>query len=416
MFLNLRLWVFYDLSKFSLTRVLWKHAHSSSYNLNFRSEVVGRALSRQEIKYLSRQSVEFLDREMGWQFSPIDISSQQPEKLLFKKNLQIVVLIGENLEELKVLDRFPTKSVWIFLYADETFIPKLNKVVIEHHAVIGVIRSYPVSTFSLLKSLRKCLTNFIAIIGKANFSNLYELLRELPYGLMLIIRKHWVSRLHSLHRKPSLHLFPGYTNLFVEGMKQTFGEKIGCSTSLVRFAVEERLVRRKFRVGFVGQSGSAWRQYCLSQASERFSSDEYAFRLNNGFMGTLGSNGATLNSSKKYVEELFRFEYSLCPPGNYSYGSFRLLESLICGSVPVLALGCSYDSNYVIPFEISRKTISNSWAQTFIEIDQISELERQGIVKAALINCSTHIQDLNAVISSNLSVLSYDRNKFPPNS
>lgn len=373
-------------------------------------------MSSQEIKYFSRQNVEFLDREMGWQFCPLDSIISQPERFPHNNNLQLVVLIGGNLEELEVLDRFPSKSVWIFLYADETFIPKLNKAVIEHQAVIGVIRSYPDASIPLFVSLRKCLRNFMAIIGKANIRNLYGLLKELPYGLMLIIRKYWVSCLHSLHRKPSLHLFPGYTNLFCEGFKQTFGKEIGCSTSLIRFAVEERLARRKFRVGFVGQSGSAWRQYCLFQASEKYSSDEFAFRLNNGFMGTFGSNGATIDSSRKYIEELFTFEYSLCPPGNYSYGSFRLLESLICGSVPILALDCSYDSTYAIPFEISRKTISNTWAQTFTEIDQISEVERQEILKAALINCSTLIQDLNAVIMSNLSVLSLDRDKFTPNS
>jgi len=357
-------------------------------------------MSKGKIKYFSSHKVEFLDRELGWHFRKLNFAAPCAILKLVQAGESCVVLIGSNQTELEILDKLSEKSVWVYLYADETFIPAINGKVVKHDAVIGVIRAYPESNSSLLASITKCLFNALRIIGRSPLRIYFKVLRNLPYGVFLIIRKYYVAKLHVKWQKKSIHLFPGYTDVFAVATLKLFHSENDVSTSLIDYALTSVESNRDMLLTFIGQSGSGWREYSLSRAREYFKEEEFNLKVNAVFMGTLGANGASNDTAQHYVRALRSSLYSLCPPGNYSYGTFRFLESLISGALPILALNCSYDSNYEVPVDISWKTISGTWDENFSRVRSLSDTERQGCLKSALAGCRRLLNSVNVQIMS----------------
>ncbi len=323
-----------------------------------------------KVRYYSAERVEFLSRELDWQFRPInvldvhEISSTSTEKDLN------IVLIGNDRSEIRKIRKLPKRSVWVLLYADETYQPRLNFDVLRCGAVIGVLRSYGIPGKSFRSLIALWMSHSLMFLKTSrSFSSLRGKLGLLLRGQIIIQRQYQIRLMHRLYRRASLNFVPGYTNLFAKAVLNKLGGDHDRSLSLFALTEERQdlignVTNRKFAACFVGQKGNSWRQFLIEQMKLNLPADSTRILLREKFGGTEGSNGAGLNSAKEYLETLLSSQFAVCPGGNYSSATFRLIESLIAGCVPVVSLNSPSDPGYEIDFlEFTTVNATSTWGE-----------------------------------------------------
>jgi hypothetical protein len=354
-----------------------------------------------EIEYYSNESIEYLTRELGWNWNPL---CRLDSNLVLAQVDKIRILcVGQNPHELRRIDKFPLRSIWVLLYSDETLDPTLNKVTLSHPSVCGVIRHYPCKSSSPWKRIQK-LTQSI----KLNEISIHEvfsmnLLASLASSYVLTRRMSKVKRLHSKSKIVSVHLYLGYTNLFAKSYEKLMQDIKGINLNRTESLLEksEEFVfdmERIFQISFSGQKGKFWRAKAIREF-EYWSSlnptTKMGLRLRDGFGGTLGANEVTPQVGIEYVRMLLSSRFALCPPGNYSIYTFRFLESILSGAMPMICLPCPSDplNNYD---ELKPSVaIFGTWSHSFSYAHGLSERRRRELLRGLSLQFQQHLADVN---------------------
>lgn len=352
--------------------------------------------------YYSTEPSEFVSRELGWKFLELRYLNELINSKRNDNSISHVLLIGNNYNELKVLDVLNESSVWVYLYADETYTPRLNRKLVMKKSVKGVIRAYPTSNQNLLKSLVLLSKSWLVSWQDVDAVQRIRLVLATPRGIVFILRKHFVSWLHVFSKKPSLSLLPGYTNLFA----RTYHEALKVVEIPFKSFLDSHEILmnsfkpKKYFINFVGQEGKWWRQYAIWKACHFFKSSEFFLTKRVGFGGTSNANGASSESAKEYLEVLRASRFTLCPPGNYSYGSFRILESLLAQSIPILSPIFSWDSSFRIATESPLFDFKkSSWGEQFTRAREITDIEGRELIRSLLDGVKAQIDLVNQTIS-----------------
>lgn len=288
------------------------------------------------IHYFSSFYNEFIARELGWICHNLrEMDSILIEKILDSKG-KIVVAIGSNYAELDLLREFSKIPLYIHLYADETYDPGLTFQLLTLKNVKKIIRSYPIPSKNFLKI--QILFFYSLFINFPLWINCRWklLLPSLVRTQVFIVRQQVVKYLHVLFRKESISILVGYTNLFAQSICKIF-PNLDEKDSLLN-KVDNTLVAaysRKIKMNFMGQSGSVFRESVINAARKVFLPESSLFNIRMGFGGTLGANNSTPDTGEEYARLLMNSDMTLCPPGNYSSFTFRQIEAIVCGSIPV---------------------------------------------------------------------------------
>ena len=351
--------------------------------------------------YFSSEPSEFISRELGWKFFHLEYLGKLVNSSQDENAISCVLLVGNNYKELKVLDVLKPNSVWIFLYADETYSPKLNRKLLSKKSVIGVIRAYPSSTQSLYKSLVMLSKSWLLSFKEVDALPKIRLILATPRGIVFILRKHFVTWLHLIFEKPNLSLMPGYTNLFARAYCEALNIEENSDMSLLDSFEQavEFYASKKYFINFVGQKGKWWREYAIWKASSYFDGSEFFLTERAGFGGTINANGASSKSAMEYLGILRSSRFTLCPPGNYSYGSFRILESLIARSIPVISPSFSWDSSFQITTESPEFNFQkSSWDKQFTRAREITDWESRELIRSYVDGVKTNFKRVNQAI------------------
>jgi hypothetical protein len=350
-----------------------------------------RKKSKLEIHYFSDSRISFLSNEMGWihnKRSGLDSLLDHPH--LWQSRIK-VVLIGNSLAEIKAIQGFPRSSLWILLYGDETWNPRLNKSLLKTNSLIGTIRPYPAATRSL-KSLRKLyLASLRFLPRKFSFR---KLLRGLTASFVVVFRQVYINILHRKYKKQSIDFLPGYTELFIDAIEAITG--IGHSeNSLLCSESKVTPPKKQIQFSFVGQRGGTWREFALARLRESILTKDFAYIERSSFGGTKGANGASLETAKEYVQTLLHSRFVISPPGNYSGSTFRWLETVICGAIPLQALSNPSDPDFRPPVTLPNWLNSGSWESIISSANQLSHTEFQSCSSALREEVNSFLKSVN---------------------
>jgi hypothetical protein len=300
----------------------------------------------QNVAYFAQHYSEFLSNELNWEFiSDLGIfraRAMESYKISAPTGSKaLVFLCGNEPKEVRSLRGFPQNSIWVLLYADETFRPELNFEVITNKAVKGVIRPYWNSSQNYSPNW---LIYLIKLFSMCNYLEKIRLIRLALAGYIMVRRQRRIQKLCDRYEKVILKIPLGYTNGFAKSLRQYEEMKCDC-VSLIAHALHQNLLeqKRQYSVSFVGQIGNIQRQKFVEMAEKTLSEDNQTSSgsvkivIRKNFGGTIGSNGATMETFREFIEIGLNSRFGLCPPGNFAGETFRFLELLCLGAVPIEA-------------------------------------------------------------------------------
>ncbi len=360
-----------------------------------------------KINYYSNEKNEYLSRELGWIWK--NLTELNTSSLGEQKETINILCVGQNPKELERISKFPNRSIWVLLYADETLSPKINISVVKHHAVHGVIRHYPCTKNTIFHRLK-------ALVGSLLKSNLklkevfsLSLLASVCSTFVLSRRMHSTYKLHKSFSKVSIHLYLGYTNLFVKSfanlMLKTKRIKVEENDSLLQVA-RSSLTNHKREIffSFTGQQGKFWRAKAIHEF-QRWGTENIdiptKIGIRNSFGGTEGANGVNETVGLRYVEELLASRYVLCPSGNYSIYTFRFLESIASGALPLHCYPSPSDPISGYQNLHSSIPLFNGWSETLSQSVKWTESQRRELLEELFNGYFLNFQAVNTQLKSN---------------
>ena len=349
------------------------------------------------IFYHSQTKSEYLTRELGWHWIPFTES----KGIDFKVGKINIVTIGQSLDELTVLDNLPRDSIWVLLYADETYEWEINQAVLDHFAVRGVIRNYPIYRASwmhvcglLVRSLRNFLT-----LRRELFS--LRFIKGLLSGFVMTHRIRRIWKYQEFLNKKNVGLQLGYTNLFstsLEGNLLKRGVLLNEHDSLLELShFLQKDFTKSIQFCFVGQRGSIWRSLSITSCSEKLEELGVIFilKLRPHFTGDSPIPNLISNLGNDYVALLEISRFSICPPGNYSIHTFRIVESVVMGALPVSSEPCPSDPACIFLTPRPSTCDIETWPKLIHKSLALSERERVKQLRHFITNLRNHFSDVN---------------------
>ena len=352
---------------------------------------------KNQIYYFATRKQEFLSRELGWKYYP-RILLLNFQNILENRDSNCVVLIGNTKNEESFLDELKI-NIWVMLYADETYLPSKTYRILKKRNVVGIIRPYPLYESS--KSVFVSHWNQCLLILKHWKYEYLKNNKSLAFKVLLItlifnFRIVCVTLVHKLFRKPHLRMLLGYTNEFSKVVAKKF--QIGESKSLLKITPKS-FNKKNLKICYIGQEGKSWRKLAINALENA--------RINNTFIATrrkfLGNEidvEFTKKNQLEYVQTIYNSKFTLCPPGNYSAQTYRWIESLVLGSLPIylpFTFPDCFNSNY---FQKNKTSIPLTWRDLIkenLKYDSKSTSENLFKYKQVVLKC---IQTLNFRISN----------------
>lgn len=322
------------------------------------------------ILYFSEKTSSFLTNEMGWIHKPIHFLDEIKENPGLAENCVMVLLVGNSIKEIETLQNLPRNSIWVLLYGDETWSPRLNRNLMHQPSLIGILRPYPVPTRSL-KSIWNILpSSFSYLPNKFGF---FRVVFCFFVSVVIVLRQSYIERLHRNTSKVNLGFLPGYTEIFADAFRAVYGES-SASKSLLSLNLEFLENKKEIKFSFVGQVGGVWRGLALAKVKELIAFQDFKMTPRRGFGGTLGANEASRDTAMDFVETNLKSRFVISPPGNYSGSTFRWLESLICGAIPLQAFPHPYDPGFRPPIQLPKWLETGSW-ESIIKMAMLRDVE-----------------------------------------
>jgi len=294
------------------------------------------------IVYFSPERSEFISNELGWiQIDQFEAFLDLARGLLSSNNFDLILvyLCGNERSECGYLEKLPKNSVWVYLYADETYSPRLNSLVLGTDSVLGVIRPYWHKKVGFRK---KWFQFFVTTLAENSNLKLIPFFKLGAAGLVMLLRQYCVKMITNRHGKRVIKAPLGYTNNFAR-VYRDLSDINTFPNSLISHALKKEPEgrTRKIFLSFVGQTGNTQRSKFIDSAelkkatSSMYSHLQFRIIKRIGFGGTIGSNDVTFETIKEFLEIGKDSKFGLCPPGNYAGQTFRFLELLILGALPI---------------------------------------------------------------------------------
>ena len=347
--------------------------------------------------FLSQERVYFVENELSWRTILLrDLSGAVLDEIR-NSTSPIILNVGNSISEIKALDNYKLeKCVWLWLYGDETFNPILNFHAISHKYVKGIIRPYPLSNSSLLSNLKSCISFVLSDTIKKRSWKL--LVKYTAASFIRIIRMAAVSILHNVYSKKNINFEPGYTNLFANAIALRFRDRNQSKSLIKLFQENSGTNLRKYGYCFIGQTGNSSRIFAIETLLNFETKSKKLVQQNKVFGGTIGSNGATLQTAQEYVDALQVSRFTLCPAGNYSGATFRWLESIILGSIPIVSTRIPSDPSFDTMCRYALSA-NRTWSHLLGEAEKMSENEEAELVEKLRHDFVQKIIELNETIA-----------------
>ena len=306
---------------------------------------------------------------------------------LIDVGIRPIVQIGQNSEEIVELQRFPKNSLIVHLYADETYQISNNIKLIRLPAAYKILRPYPISKLQIMSILHSHISSFLDVFNSEKQLSITRLIRYWAAGIVMASRQILIKFLENVNGKPSISILLGYTDIFcksyISTIDKSFEEVIDDVTSLfsISGSTLDKIVKSKeFDLCFVGQRGNIVREMAVNQSLKIANS---RIIIRDKFGGSLGFNDSTVNTGIEYLEIMLKSRFNLCPPGNYSGYSFRIMESLICATYPIVNNYPLTDPFFTNPIQVFQTAKSfKSW-KTLIssKVDEVGSDTNHNVEK-----------------------------------
>jgi hypothetical protein len=291
--------------------------------------------------------------------------------------LPIVELTDYNGE----FDSFPPNSLIALLYADENYDSNLNSSVLNSSVFKAIIRQYKVSSISQYEILKAILVGLVESSKILSFKTPRKLAVWFIEGIGMTKRQAKIREEIENSGKIIINVPLGYTDFFAETFLENLESSgkylVSKSESLIEIAIHgDLMLRRKdYKFVFIGQAGQIVRQYAI-KALQKFDSKRLIVR--NNYSGVGNDENRKLRIGHEYVSGLLESQVSVCPPGNISGNSFRIMESLLCGAYPAVMSNVLCDPQFKSPvIEVLRGRKPHTWYHYLKKLEKVPEAELQ---------------------------------------
>jgi hypothetical protein len=319
---------------------------------------------------------QFWVREFGFEVS--NPSFEATNRLLAKKVIPIV----EIRDGIQGYLQSPENSLIALLNTDEIHDYEMFKSIIECDAFIGVIRQYKIH-----KKVKLHLSSviFFGVVEGLKIMEVLTVKRTLGWlieGLQMRRRQIKIANLSKKTNKVIIEIPLGYTDYFAETFLGKFSQRETIyddkKSSLLEMAIKDlnflnSLKSKKFV--FIGQSGQIVRRHAI-EALKKFNSTNVVVR--EGYGGVSNEGNRNLKIGEEYVSGLTESRISVCPPGNISGNSYRITESLICGSYPAVMSNVLCDPQFESPaIEVLQGRKPRTWYRYLKKLEKVPQEELQ---------------------------------------
>jgi len=309
---------------------------------------------------------EFWRREFQAKILPKTGNYLNEIQKLIDAGIRPIVQIGQNFEEIVELQGFPKNSLIVHLYADETYQIRNNIKLIRLPAAYKILRSYPISRIQPLSMFYSLASSFLDIFNSGKQVSIKKVIRYWAAGIVMASRQILIKSLEYINRKNSISFLLGYTDIFcksyISAIDTRFEEVINDGISLFSIGgstLDKMIKSKEFDLCFVGQRGNIVREMAVDQSLKIKNS---RIIIRDKFGGSLGFNDSTIDTGSEYLEIILNSRFNLCPPGNYSGYSFRIMESLICATYPIINSYPLTDPFFTNPIQVLQTTkFFKSW-------------------------------------------------------
>ena len=279
------------------------------------------------------------------------------------------------------LDSFPANSLIALLYADEKYDSKLNSSVLNSSVFKAIIRQYKISSTSQYEILKAI---FVSLAESSKFLS-FQMPRRLAVwcfkGMGMAKRQARIKKQIENSGKIIVNVPLGYTDFFaetfLENLENSGKSLVSKSDSLFEITIQRSFIskRKNYKFVFIGQSGQIVRQYAI-KALQKFDSKRLIVR--NRYSGIGNDENRKLRIGQEYVSGLLESQVSVCPPGNISGNSFRIMESLLCGAYPAVMSNVLCDPQFESPvIEVLQGRKPRTWYRYLKKLEKVPEAELQ---------------------------------------
>jgi hypothetical protein len=297
---------------------------------------------------------------------------------LIRQGYKPIVEINQNLE---LFQSFPQNSLIALFNSDEKFDFSISETCLRSDVFAGLIRQYVIQKSSVKQISLAILNGFFESLRIRDRRTPRRTLGWLIEGIGMTLRQRKIAALGKKFGKTTINLPLGYTDFFVESYNQEifskFNKEITAQESLLSFALNnsELFHNKKINFIFIGQIGQIVRQYAI-EALKRFDSKRIVLR--NGYGGVSNDENRKLRIGEEYVSGLMDSRVSVCPPGNISGNSYRIMESLLCGAYPAVMSNVLCDPQFESPvIEVLQGTKPRTWSRYLKKLEKVSKNELQ---------------------------------------
>ena len=245
-------------------------------------------------------------------------------------------------------------------------------------AFVGIIRQYGISgekSKNLLSSV------FYGFLQSFRIRELITIRRTIGWfieGLGMRSRQNRIREACKNSSKIIVEIPLGYTDFFAETylaiLKKSVDKPREDFESFLDISISEvkRKVKRRERTFvFIGQIGQIVRRQAI-EALYKFETS--LIMLRDGYGGVNNSENRKLGIGEEYVFGLMTSKISICPPGNISGNSYRIMESLICGAYPAVMSNVLCDPSFESPvIEVIKSRKPRTWANYLKKLQFVSE-------------------------------------------
>jgi hypothetical protein len=206
-----------------------------------------------------------------------------------------------------------------------------------------------------------------------------------------------IANLSKKTNKVIIEIPLGYTDYFAETYLGVISQRKTNydyqKSSLLEIAIKDlnflnSLKMKKFV--FIGQLGQIVRRYAI-ETLKKFKSANIVVR--EGYGGVSNDENRRLRIGAEYVGGLMKSQVSVCPPGNISGNSYRIIESLICGAYPAVMSNVLCDPQFESPvIEVLQGRKPRTWYRYLRKLEKLPENELQ---KNVLENLNKFREEIN---------------------
>jgi hypothetical protein len=281
-------------------------------------------------------------------------------------------------------ETLPPNSLIALLNTDEKYDSKLNAAILNSKVFKAIIRQYKVPKADNRGIFKALLIGLLESLKILSFVTPKRFVGWSIEGLGMAKRQSRMVNEIINSGKTIINVPLGYTDFFAE----TFLEKLKRTESmesmevlriesLLEIAVQRNFASKikKNKFVFIGQLGHIVRQYAI-EALSKF--DLKVVVVREGYGGVSNDENRKLRIGEEYVEGLMESCVSVCPPGNISGNSYRIMESLICGAYPAVMSSVLCDPLFESPvIEVLPGRKPHTWYRYLKKLEKVSEAKLQ---------------------------------------